>query len=611
MTHTPHHKQTQDYGLHKDEVKVKRTLKANLKTAREFLAFVKGDGKRLSISFVLVIISSISTVLTPYLVALAIDTYITNGNLPGLLSLLYKLGGLYLITVVVGYYQAIIMGQVSQNILWRLRNTLFDKLQALPIAFFNQNKAGDLMSRLNNDTDKLNQFLSESVMRFVGGFFVLLGIGAFVIYIHPKLGLTMLSMTLVLIVITQALSPWIKRQNKKNLNAIGAFSGALQENLTNFRVIAAYSKRDYFRNYLKEGNQKIFDTSLHAGSANRAFEPIYDLAGAASLIMVLFYGLHLVSAGSLTIGLLVAFLTYTQRFYDPLRTIATIFGAIQMSLAAWARIRAVITMETNLVVIPDESGSAQNSASTQHPPLRMELQNVSFGYFIPDVPQRYVLENVNLSFEVGKTYALVGPTGGGKSTLASVMARLYDPLAGNVMLDGKDIKTYTASERAERVSVILQDPILFTGTVADNIRYGNTSCEGKTDADLEKLLVSEGFKEVISRFPDGLSTPVTQAGGSGLSLGQKQLISFMRIMLREPKLLILDEATANIDTVTEAILTKTLEALPKDTTKIIIAHRLNTIKEADEIMFVNGHHVTRAGNLNEAINLIENSKRTS
>ncbi len=571
------------------------------KSGKEFMRFIKGDGKNLAVAFVMIIINSAAVVVTPYLVALALDKYISHGDIAGLKSILVSLTIIYVVSVVSGYYQGKLTGGVSQRTLFRLRAALFGKLQELPIAFFNQNKAGDLMSRINNDTDKLNQFLSESISRFVSIFFSMLGIAIFVLVINWKLGITMLITTLVLAVLTHAFSPWIEKQNKRNLNAVGALSAALQENLSNFRVIVAYNRRAYLKQYLTETSEKAFKTAFKSDTANRVFEPIYDFGSSIALILVLVYGLYLVGTGEVTLGILVAFISYTQRFYDPLRTLATIFGTIQLSVAAWSRIRAVFSLENDLIVKEIESLKKESGEVP-----RLEIRDVSFSYENSGM----VIENANLRFYPGKTYALVGPTGGGKSTLASLMSRLYDPISGVILLNGKDIRTYEPKERASRISVILQDPLLFSGTVSENIRYGNENIENIDDRELALLLEHRGFKEVIERFPQGLATSVTQGGGS-LSIGQKQLISFMRAILREPEMLILDEATANIDTITEAILNKTLESLPRTTTKIIIAHRLNTIKEADEIMFVNGHHVTRAGDFHEALHLIEHSKRKS
>lgn len=587
-----------DTGKNK-QTKQSLSFKELLEGVKEFSVFLKGDELKLVIALALVIINSAANVLTPYVVAKSLDTYISVGDMSGLKILLFELAGLYLVTLVVGYYQARMVGNISQRTLFRLREALFEKLESLPIAFFSQNKSGDLISRINNDTDKLNQFLSDWITRFVGTFFSLFGILAFVLYINPRLGLAMLSTTLILAVVTRLLSPWIERSNKKSLTAQGNFSASLQENLTNFRVIVAYSKRDYLKKHLSEISESNFKLGFRSGTANRIFEPIYDFAGSLALIVVLSYGIYLISIGNLTIGLLVAYMSYTQKFYDPLRIMATIFGALQLASAAWSRIREVFNMQNNLRMV--EGGMAGNMN------LRMELQNVSFSYEGGGM----VVENVNLNFEPGKTYALVGPTGGGKSTLASIMSHLYDPTEGNVFLNGKNICAYTHEERAKFVSVILQDPILFTGSVADNIRYGNNDLQNVSDTDLVLLLKDKGLGEVMSRFESGLLTRISQGGGGGLSIGQKQLISFMRAILREPELLILDEATANIDTITEAILTKALDTLPTHTTKVIIAHRLNTIQNADRIMFVNGHHVTEAGSFEEAVRLIKDSRRVS
>lgn len=557
-----------------------------ISSIKEFYAFIREDQTKFFIAFAMVILNSASGVITPFVVAYAVDTYIIKGDLRGLGIILIALGGLYIVTVIVGYLQSRLIGHVSQRTLFRLRTALFDKLQELPIAYFNQNKAGDLMSRLNNDTDKLNQFLSESIPRFVGNFFVIFGIAVFIVVLNWKLGLVALSSVFFLIIITKVLSPWVEGKNKKSLAAIGEFSATLQENLTNFRVIVAFSKRDYFAKHVGEINKTTFRTTFISDVAGRVFEPIYDMAGSAALIAVLAYGMHLVGTGAITIGILVAYVSYTQKFYDPLRIMATIFGSIQLAMAAWSRLRVVLNTENTIVKV------LNNETST----YELEVKDVSFGY-----GERKVLEQVSLTFEKGKTYALVGPTGGGKSTLVSLMSRLYDPHSGTVFIDGKDIRSFDSPDRASVISVILQDPFIFSGSIFDNIRYGNDALKNVSDADLEKFLKEKGFEEVLGRLKNT----------DNLSLGQKQLISFMRVILREPKILILDEATANIDTVTETILNKTLASLPTDTTKVIIAHRLNTIKEADEIYFVNGRHVTRAGNLNEAVSLIEHAKRTS
>lgn len=571
------------------------------KSGKEFFAFIKMDIAKVFIAFVFVLINSVAIIVAPFLIAGAVDTYIATKNVSGLSHVIILLASIYIVTIIAGYLQGIIMGNVSQRTLYRLREGVFNKLQSLPLAFFNQNKAGDLMSRVNNDTDKLNQFLSEGVSRFFGTFFSLVGVAAFVLYINVKLGSAMLAMTVVLIVFVRIISPYVRKKSRVSLNAVGNFASVLQENLNNFRVVAAYGKRDYFRSHLDSAAQEAFVTAKVAARSYGILEPVFDFGGNIAILVILVAGMHMIGTGEITVGMLIAFVAYSQRFYGPLLYLAGFFASVQTATASWSRIREILTMKSTLLV-----GEHVDGAPTCKSDLRMEFHDVSFAY----EGGTSVIEHAHLEFSPGKTYALVGPTGGGKSTLASLMARLYDPTSGVVFLDSKDIRQYSDEERSSSISVILQDPILFTGTVAENITYGNPSLQGTSTDALEKLLDQKGFKEVISRFDDGLTMAIRQ-NGSGLSIGQKQLISFMRAILREPKLLILDEATANIDTVTEAMLNKTLEALPSGTTKVIIAHRLNTIKEADEIFFVNSHRVIKAGSFEDAIGLIEKTRRTS
>jgi len=236
----------------------------------------------------------------------------------------------------------------------------------------------------------------------------------------------------------------------------------------------------------------------------------------------------------------------------------------------------------------------------------IEFKNVHFSY--PDGDE--VLKDINLKIKKGQTYALVGPTGGGKTTTASLMARLYDPTSGTILLDGRDIRSYKPAERAKKIGFILQEPFLFTGTVRENIIYGNPSYQNSGNEELREILEQENLSNLLARFEQGLDTPVT-ATGDAISLGQKQLIAFMRAVLRKPEILILDEATANIDTVTEKLLEEILEKLPSQTTKIIIAHRLNTISNADEICFVNAGKIERAGSMQHALDMLLHNQKVS
>ncbi|HSW87742.1 MAG TPA: ABC transporter ATP-binding protein, partial [Candidatus Saccharimonadales bacterium] len=357
-------------------------------------------------------------------------------------------------------------------------------------------------------------------------------------------------------------------------------------------------RRDYFRKRFNEVNKTNFSSAVSAGVANNVFTPLYGLAANAAQIIVLFYGVYLITTGSLMIGLLISYISYISRFYDPIRQIAGVWSSFQLALASWDRISEILALESNLNVIPATTEKEAEGI--------LEFKHVYFKY--PD--GKDVLRDINFTLEAGKTYALVGPTGGGKTTTASLMARLYDPTKGTVFLDGKDIRSYKESERTKKIGFILQEPFLFTGTVRDNILYGNEEYIKYSNKQVEELLHENKLEGLLERFDQGLDTPVISHGDT-ISLGQRQLIAFIRAILRKPALLILDEATANIDTVTEKLLEEILERLPKETTRVIIAHRLNTIENADEIFFVNSGTITKAGSLKHAISMLLEGKRES
>ena len=472
------------------------------------------------------------------------------------------------------------MGTVGQNILFKLRNAIFEKIQSLPLAFFNQNKLGDLISRINSDTDKLNQFFSQQLNQFVGNIFVIIGIGIFIFFINPRLALITISSAVVLFIITYFLSPWIHKRNRYSLQSLGNLSAEIQESLNNFKVIVTFDRRDYFRDNFNTSNNENFIASVKSGIANNITAPIYDFFGNIASLLVLGFGITMILKGQLTIGILISFLNYSQS-----------------SLAAWNRILEILNLSSDLVLLPREK-----TETTDHV---MQFRHVTFGY-----TKKKVLHDVNFTFDKGKTYAIVGPTGGGKSTIASLMSRLYDPQKGEVIFEGSNIKTFTFAELSKKIGFILQDQYLFSGTVGENIAYGNPNYTIYSKEKLEKELENLNLTELVGKFENGLDTEVTPTTEL-ISLGQKQLISFLRAIIRHPSLLIMDEATANIDTITEGLLQKIIDLLPAQTTKVIIAHRFNTIKKSDEIYFVNNGRVISAESYEKSLILIKESKRTS
>lgn len=565
---------------------------------RKLTPLMAPEKKKLGLAFFAMLINSALNLLGPMLLGVAIDQYIRTGNYSGAVMIAGILFVIFLGALVAGYLQTNTMGGVGQRTLFRLRNDLFLKLQELPIAFFNQNKAGDLISRINNDTEKLNQFFSQSLVQFFGNIFIMTGAAIFLVCLNWELGLAALAPAVVILIITKLLSPWVKNANTKSLRSTGALSGEVQESLGNFKVILAFNRRDYFRKRFAEANDANFKASIGAGIANQVFTPIYGLAYQIAQIIVLAFGIYLMSTGAITVGLLISFMAFINRFYEPLRFLAALWASFQTALAAWDRVAAILAMSSDMPVTPSDVAE-----DAQHV---LAFENVAFSY----EDDKEILHDINFTLDRGKTYALVGPTGGGKTTTASLMARLYDPTKGTIRLSGKDIKSYTEEQRTAKIGFILQDPFLFTGTVRDNILYGNDELQHLTPEQLTAKLKAAHLEDLVKKFPEGLETSIAQSGDT-MSLGQKQLIAFIRAVLREPDLLILDEATANVDTVTEQLLEDILKNLPEKTTKVIIAHRLNTIENADEIFFVNSGTLTLAHSMQEAVDMLLHGKRAS
>jgi ATP-binding cassette subfamily B protein len=596
-----HMNQTTNYRLKKADDEKERE-KGVLGTAlRRLLPLMKDEKGAVILALVAIFITSAATLLAPVIIAHTVDAYIDTKDFGGVLEFSGLLLGIYIIGAIFNYVQVRTMGAVGRRVLFNLRNAIFTKLESLPVAFFNQNKAGDLISRINNDTDKLNQFFAQALMQFASNAVLIVGAGIFLLVINIRLGAAALVPALIVMILTQILSAWVKRANLGSLRTLGGMSGEIQESLNNFKVIVAFNRLDYFRDKFKQANETNYAASIKAGIANNTFTPIYTLASTLAQVIVLSYGIYLISVGTFSLGLLIGFILYVNNFYNPLRQLASVWSSLQLALAGLDRISEVLALESDMQVISQDTHIALRDNSI------MAFDHVSFGY--PDADKE-VLHDISFTLERGKTYALVGPTGGGKTTTASIMARLYDPTKGTVYLAGRDIRSYDPAQRSKKIGFILQEPFLFSGTVRDNILYGNDDYVGFSDAQFTELLEQSNLTALLSRFSEGLDTKVSSANDA-ISLGQKQLIAFIRAALRKPEILILDEATANIDTVTEQLLEDILKHLPKETTRVIIAHRLNTIENADDIFFVNAGEITRAGTMQQAVDMLLHGKRQS
>ncbi len=557
---------------------------------------LKKEKRNLVLAIIATLLNAVFSLLGPLGIGYAIDKYIIPQDYPGLLVAAGVLLVIFIFAFIFNYIQFRVMGGVAQRVLWDLRNSLFVKLQDLPLAFFTANKSGDLISRVNRDTEQVNEFFSQGLLRFAGNIFLVTGAGIFIIAIQWKLGVAALLPGVVILIFTKLVSGWVRKLNKRNAKATGLLSAEVQESISNFKVILAFNRRDYFKTRFAEVNNENYKSAFKAGVANELFTPVFEWMGNVALVIVLGYGLYLISIGEFAVGLLISYVIYVTRFYDPLREMARLAASLQEALAAWDRIGHILHLKSDIEVITED---VKNDGKGH-----VEFRNVSFGY-----EEKTVLRNVNFIFEKGKTYALVGPTGGGKTTTASLIARLYDPTEGTVYFEGKDIRSYDFATRTKKIGFILQEPFLFSGTVKENLMYGLESYKDLSTEEFLKILNTFGFTPLIEKFEKGLDTKI--ATGATLSLGERQIIAFMRAVLREPEILILDEATANIDTITEKILEDILAKLPKETTRVIIAHRLNTIANADDIFFVNSGEVKEAGSMEHAVEMLLHGKRSS
>jgi len=586
-----------NYNLNKASKNLKHKQSV-FNSLKKLFGIISDEKRILYIALIAIFLNAILSLIGPYMVGYSIDNFVTLKDYHGLLLFSGILLLLYILAFIVNYSQMRLMGEIGQRMLYNLRNSVFNKLQELPLDFFNQNKAGDLISRINNDTQNVNQFFSQSFMRFIGSLITMTGAAVILLVLNFWLGLAALSPAVFILIFTRVISPWIRRKNEASLKSLGYLSAEVQEDLSNFKVVVAYNRRDYFRKNFKAANEENYKKSVLAGIANTMLTPIYTFASNIGSLVVLVFGIWLIIKGHFTVGLLISFIAYIRNFYNPLRQLAALWASFQRALAAWDRISLLLSFKSNLQIVEN----TQEKASSSY----ILFKDVSFSY--PNGTK--VLHKVNFDLQRGKTYAFVGPTGGGKTTTASLIARLYDRTEGSILLEGKDIRTFSACERAKKIGFILQEPFLFSGTVRENILYGNPQCSGLSDDKLEDYLSESKLLSLINRFDNGLDTVINN-NSDGFSIGQKQIIAFMRAIIRKPELLILDEATANVDTVTEQLLENILNELPDSTTKVIIAHRLNTIENADEIFFVNSGEIVSADSFPEVINLFKNGKQNS
>jgi len=534
--------------------------------------------KYVFIALFLVIVNAAAQGLGPMLVGRAIDGAISEGDKSGLLLIVLALLGVYTAGMLAMRFQIYVMSTAGQKVLTDLRDEVFKKLQDLHLQYLEGNQAGDLMSRLINDIDALNSFFSQSLAQMVGSLFALIGIMLAMLSLDWHLALAALIVIPLALYITNFFARISRRAFRKTRTTIGDVSAEMEEQVSGVKVAQAFNRTEHNVGKFAKRNAANRDANVSANAVTSAFAPAMEVLSTLDLAIVAAYGGFLAISGAISLGTVIAFIQYVQNFFRPLQTVAQMWTIAQSAFAAAERIFFLLDKEIELVDGKKELPRIEG---------QVHFEEVSFAYD-SDVP---VLDSVSLNAMPGETIALVGPTGAGKTTIAGLLARFYDPQQGRVLIDDHDLREVTQHSLRAQMGTVTQDPFLFSGTIIENIRYGRLDA---SEAEVVEAAKAANAHEFIEKLPQGYQTEIGERGGT-LSQGQRQLIAIARAVLANPRILILDEATASIDTRTENLIQTALDRLLEGRTSFVIAHRLSTVRNADQVLVINEGKIIERG----------------
>lgn len=550
------------------------------------LAYLRPHWQRMAAAFVLTVLSSALTLAVPYLVKIAIDQHIARGDANGLARVALLITAAVLGTYVTTASQQYLLSWVGQRVLATLRAQLFRHLQRLSLGYHDTHIVGVTISRVINDVAVINELLSQGLITLVGDALVLGGIVVIMVSMSPPLALLTFSVLPLMMLATSLFARRAQVAFRQTRARIAAVVGDLAEDISGIRVIQAFAQEGASFERFDRVNRANRDAYIDAMSLSFVFLPSVEFLGTLAMAIVLWMGGRSVASGALTLGVVVAFLAYVTRFFQPIQELSQLYTTMQAAMAGGERVLDLLDAQPEVRDALD---------AREMPPIkgRIELRDVSFAYR----GETEVLHNVNLVIEPGQTAALVGPTGAGKTSIANLVARFYDVNAGAVLIDDIDVRTVTQQSLRRQMGLVPQDPFLFTGTIAENIRFGRPEA---TDAQVEAAARLANAHDFITALPEGYHTEILE-GGSNLSVGQRQLLCIARAVLADPRILILDEATASVDTVTEALIQQALQRLLVGRTALVIAHRLSTVREADLICVIEGGRIVEQGTHSELL----------
>ena len=537
------------------------------------------------LSMVMMLVYTSTLVLIPWLIGYTIDNYVLSGNMSGLNRIGLVLIGVITANLIGNYLYMRLLGKISQEVLYKLRTDMFDHLQKLSVPFFDRNEVGRIMSRVMSDVGQLQEFL-PMVTITLGDMLSLVGIVIVMFLMNWQLALVTIVVLPLLALIMGVWQRYARVAFIRIRYAISVVNTRLQQNISGVRVVQSMNREDLNLRQFDRVNMDHLDANLRAIRLSAILMPTVDLITAVALGLVIVIGGTMVLNESLGAGALVAFALYVQRFYDPIRNLTMQYTQFQRAMTGGVRIFELMDVEPEVVDKADAKPLPVIKGEIRYEGVWLE--------YVPGIP---VLKDVNLHIKPGTTAALVGQTGAGKTSMVSLLMRFYDVNSGSLAVDGYDLRDIQRSSLASQASTVLQEPFLFSVSVADNIKYRHT---GATMEQVISAATAVGAHDFIMKLENGYDTILYERGGN-LSVGQRQLISFARAILADPRILILDEATANIDTFTEVVIQQALKEMLKNRTAVVIAHRLSTIQNADMIVVMEQGRIVDTGTHDELL----------